>query len=33
MVELDEGGDDRYLRKAMFYGYGGPGWGGKLPWY
>ena len=24
MVELDEGGDDRYLRKAMFYGYGGP---------
>ena len=27
MVELDEGGDDRYLRKAMFYGYGGPGWG------
>ena len=23
MVELDEGGDDRYLRKAMFYGWGG----------
>lgn len=30
MVELDEGGDDRYLRKAMFYGYGGPGWGGTF---
>ena len=27
MVELDEGGDDKYLRKALFYGYGGPGWG------
>lgn len=27
MVELSEGGDDRYLRKALFYGYGGPGWG------
>ena len=25
MIELDEGGDDRYLRKAIFYGYGGPG--------
>lgn len=25
MVELDEGGDDKYLRKALFYGYGGPG--------
>ena len=24
MVELDEGGDDKYLRKALFYGYGGP---------
>ena len=33
MVELDEGGDDRYLRKAMFYGYGGPGWGGTLNGY
>lgn len=27
MTELDEGGDDAYLRKALFYGYGGPGWG------
>lgn len=27
MIELDEGGDDKYLRKAFFYGYGGPGWG------
>ena len=27
MVELDEGGDDKYLRKALFYGYDGPGWG------
>ena len=27
MVELDESGDDKYLRKALFYGYGGPGWG------
>ena len=27
MTELDEGGDDKYLRKAIFYGYGGPGWG------
>lgn len=27
MIELDEGGDDKYLRKALFYGYGGPGWG------
>ena len=33
MVELDEGGDDRYLRKAMFYGYGGPGWGGAFNGY
>ena len=33
MVELDEGGDDRYLRKAMFYGYGGPGWGGIFNGY
>ena len=33
MVELDEGGDDRYLRKAMFYGYGGPGWGGTFNGY
>ena len=33
MVELDEGGDDRYLRKAMFYGYGGPGWGGTFTGY
>ena len=32
-VELDEGGDDRYLRKAMFYGYGGPGWGGTFNGY
>ena len=28
-----EGGDDRYLRKAMFYGYGGPGWGGTFNGY
>ena len=33
MVELDEGGDDRYLRKAMFYGYGGPGCGGTFNGY
>lgn len=33
MVELDEGGDDRYIRKAMFYGYGGPGWGGTFNGY
>ena len=33
MVELDEGGDDRYLRKTMFYGYGGPGWGGTFNGY
>ena len=33
MIELDEGGDDRYLRKAMFYGYGGPGWGGTFNGY
>lgn len=33
MVELDEGGDDRYLRNAMFYGYGGPGWGGTFNGY
>ena len=33
MVELDEGGDDRYLRKAMVYGYGGPGWGGTFNGY
>lgn len=33
MVELDEDGDDRYLRKAMFYGYGGPGWGGTFNGY
>lgn len=33
IVELDEGGDDRYLRKAMFYGYGGPGWGGTFNGY
>ena len=33
MVELDEGGDDRYLRKAMFYGDGGPGWGGTFNGY
>ena len=33
MVEVDEGGDDRYLRKAMFYGYGGPGWGGTFNGY
>lgn len=26
-------GDDRYLRKAMFYGYGGPGWGGTFNGY
>ena len=30
MTELDEGGDDVYLRKAIFYGYGGPGWGGTF---
>ena len=29
-VELDEGGDDKYLRKAIFYGYGGPGWKGTF---
>ena len=33
MVELDEGGDDRYLRKAIFYGYGGPGWGDTFNGY
>ena len=33
MTELDEGGDDRYLRKAMFYGYGGPGWKGTFNGY
>ncbi len=33
MVELDEGGDDKYLRKAMFYGYGGPGWKGTFNGY
>ena len=30
MTELDEGGDDVFLRKAIFYGYGGPGWGGTF---
>ena len=33
MTELDEGGDDKYLRKAMFYGYGGPGWKGTFNGY
>lgn len=33
MIELDEGGDDKYLRKAFFYGYGGPGWGGTFNGY
>ena len=33
MIELDEGGDDKYLRKAMFYGYGGPGWKGTFNGY
>ena len=33
MVELNEGGDDKYLRKALFYGYGGPGWGGTFNGY
>ena len=33
MEELDEGGDDKYLRKAMFYGYGGPGWKGTFNGY
>ena len=33
MIELDEGGDDKYLRKALFYGYGGPGWGGTFNGY
>ena len=33
MDELDEGGDDKYLRKAMFYGYGGPGWKGTFNGY
>ena len=33
MTELDEGGDDVYLRKAIFYGYGGPGWGGTFGGY
>ena len=33
MLELDESGDDKYLRKAMFYGYGGPGWGGTFNGY
>lgn len=33
MIELDEGGDDKYLRKAMFYGYGGPGWGDTFNGY
>jgi 5-hydroxyisourate hydrolase-like protein (transthyretin family) len=33
MVELKEGGDDKYLRKALFYGYGGPGWGHTFKGY
>ena len=33
IIELDEGGDDKYLRKALFYGYGGPGWGGTFNGY
>ncbi|MCI6699655.1 MAG: hypothetical protein MR488_10930 [Lachnospiraceae bacterium] len=33
MTELVEGGDDKYLRKAMFYGYGGPGWKGTFDGY
>lgn len=33
MIELDEKGDDKYLRKAFFYGYGGPGWGGTFNGY
>ena len=33
MIELDEGGDDKYLRKALFYGYGGPGWGDTFNGY
>lgn len=33
MVELNAGGDDKYLRKAFFYGYGGPGWGDTFNGY
>ena len=33
MIELAEGGDDKYLRKALFYGYGGPGWGATFNGY
>ncbi len=32
-VDLDSGGDDKYLRKAMFYGYGGPAWGKSINGY
>lgn len=33
LIELDEGGTDKYLRKALFYGYGGPGWGDTFNGY
>lgn len=33
LIELDEDGDDKYLRKALFYGYGGPGWGNTFKGY
>ena len=33
MIDLEEGGDDKYLRKALFYGYGGPGWGDTFNGY
>lgn len=33
LIELDEGKTDTYLRKALFYGYGGPGWGDTFKGY
>ncbi|MCD7955842.1 MAG: VaFE repeat-containing surface-anchored protein [Lachnospiraceae bacterium] len=32
-TDLDGSGDDKYLRKAMFYGYGGPAWGTTINGY
>lgn len=31
--DLDAGSDDKYLRKAMFYGYNGPAWGTSINGY
>lgn len=33
LIELDEGKTEKYLRKALFYGYGDPGWGDTFKGY